>query len=124
MPLMRAEPHVQAAMSHAAAMVGSARAYLIDTLGELWRTLCAGELPSQRQRLTYRLAVLHAFRASRDAVQIMFDTVGGSAFYTRGPLERHLRDVQTASHYLTTQLKTYEPVGRMLLGLDPGMPLF
>jgi alkylation response protein AidB-like acyl-CoA dehydrogenase len=123
-PLMRAEPRWQAAMAQAAAMVGSARAYMVDTLGELWRTLCAGESPSQRQRVTYRLAVLHAFRASRDAVQIMFDTVGGSALYTRGPLERHLRDVQTASHYITTQLKTYEPVGRMLLGLDPGMPLF
>jgi alkylation response protein AidB-like acyl-CoA dehydrogenase len=109
MHLMRAEQRVQAAMAQAAAMVGSARAYMVDTLGDLWRTLCAGDQLSQRQRVTYRLAVLHAFRASRDAVQIMFDTMGGSAFYTCGPLERHLRDVQTASHHLTTQLKTYEP---------------
>ena len=68
--------------------------------------------------------MLHAFRASRDAVQIMYDTVGGSAFYTRSPLERHLRDVQTASQHITAQIKTYEPVGRMLLGLEPGMSLF
>jgi len=121
---MRAEPRVQAAMAQAAAIVGSARAYMVDTLGELWRTLCAGDLPSQRQQATYRLAVLHAFRASRDAVQIMYDTVGGSAFYMRSPLERHLRDVQTASQHITAQLKTYEPVGRMLLGLEPGMSLF
>ncbi|HVG60752.1 MAG TPA: acyl-CoA dehydrogenase family protein [Hyalangium sp.] len=121
---MRAEPRVQAAMAQASAIVGSARAYMVDTLGELWRTLCAGDPPSQRQRATYRLAVLHAFRASRDAVQIMYDTVGGSAFYTRSPLERHLRDVQTASQHITAQLKTYEPVGRMLLGLEPGMSLF
>ncbi len=124
MSLARTRPRLQAAMAQAVAMVGSARAYMVDTLGELWRTLCAGDLPSQRQQGTYRLAVLHAFRASRDAVQILFDTVGGSAFYTRGPLERHLRDVQAASHHLTTQLKTYEPVGRMLLGLEPDMPLF
>lgn len=124
MHLMSSEPRVQAAMAQAAAIVGSARAYMVDTLRELWRTLCAGDLPSQRQRATYRLAVLHAFRASRDAVQILYDTVGASAFYTRSPLERHLRDVQTASQHITAQLKTYEPVGRMLLGLEPGMPLF
>jgi alkylation response protein AidB-like acyl-CoA dehydrogenase len=47
---LRDEPSLQAAVARAEALIGSARAYVVDVLQDFWTTLVAGNTPSAVQR--------------------------------------------------------------------------
>ena len=113
---------VQAKVGQAEALVGSARAYCRETLGDLWRTVSAGEAPSPRERATYRLAIAQAMVNCVQAVDLMFSAGGASAIYARSPLDRCLRDIHTAHAHVWAAPDNFEIAGRLLLGLDPGTP--
>ena len=117
--LLRDEVYVQEAVGRAEAILGSARAYLFDVVGELWETLVAGQRPSARQQARFIAAYAHVVGSCMEAVQTVFKATGGSAVYQKGPLDRCMRDVLTMNQHLMGSLKTYEMAGRMLLGLDP-----
>ena len=117
--MLREEVFVQESVGHAEALLGSARAYLFDVIGELWETLVAGRMPSARQQARFIGAYTHVVGTCTEAVQTVFKATGGSAVYQSGPLERCLRDVLTMNQHLMGSLKTYEMAGRILLGLEP-----
>jgi len=81
--------------------------------------VCAGDAPSLAQRAAFRLAGIHAFRASKDAVDRMYEAAGGTALYRRSPLDRLWRDVSTITQHAFANEKGYGEVGRAMLGLDP-----
>ena len=83
-------------MREAEAIVNAARAYVFDAVGRLWRTLCAGETPSDQQIAQGRLALVHAMHEAVRAVDKVFHAAGTNAIYTRLPLERAFRDVHVA----------------------------
>lgn len=117
--LLREDVFVQSAIARAEASLGSARAYLFEALGELWTAVAAGGEPSLRQRALFRLATIHAYRASRDAVGLMYEAGGGAALYATSPLDRQWRDVATVAQHALVNARGYGEVGRALLGLDP-----
>ncbi len=117
--LLRDDAFVQAAVARAEAALASARAYLFEALGDLWAEVCGGGEPSLRQRAVFRLATIHAYRASRDAVQLMYEAGGGAALYATSPLDRQWRDVTTVAQHALVNARGYGEVGRALLGLDP-----
>jgi alkylation response protein AidB-like acyl-CoA dehydrogenase len=117
--LLREDVFVQAAIARAEAALGSARAYLFESLAELWAAVCAGGAPTLRQRAVFRLATIHAYRAARDAVQLMYEAGGGDALYATSPLDRQWRDVTTVAQHALVNARGYGEVGRALLGLDP-----
>lgn len=116
---LRDELLVQRAIARAEATLGSARSYLVDVTGGLWRTVEAGDPPSLAQRAAFRLAGIHAFRAAKTAVSGMYEAAGGTALYRRSPLDRLWRDISTISQHAFANEKGYAEVGRALLGLDP-----
>ncbi|MGH7820251.1 MAG: AAA family ATPase [Candidatus Binatia bacterium] len=120
---LRDEPFVQAAIARAELLVGSARSYLYDATADLWDSLVKKEFPSPRQLAQWHLAMLNAFEASSQAVQLAYKARGGSAVYAEGKLDRRLRDVLTMNQHVTVSLKFYEIAGRDLLGLEPVQPL-
>jgi alkylation response protein AidB-like acyl-CoA dehydrogenase len=117
--LLRDDVFVQSAIARAEAALGSARAYLFEALGELWATVCAGREPALDLRARFRLATIHAYRSSRDAVQLMYEAGGGSALYASSPLDRQWRDITTVAQHALVNERGYGEVGRALLGLDP-----
>lgn len=117
--LLRDDVFVQSALARAEAALASARAYLFEALGELWAEVAAGREPSLRQRAVFRLATIHAYRASRDAVGLMYEAGGGAALYATSPLDRQWRDVTTVTQHALVNARGYAEVGRALLGLDP-----
>lgn len=121
---LRDEAFVQIAVAEAEANVASARAYLHATLGDLWQTLCAGGKPATRQRAAYRLAMAHAHQSCVEAVDAMYRVAGGASLYSSSPLDRYLRDMHTINQHTVVGPKSYESIGRMLLGLEPGQPFF
>jgi alkylation response protein AidB-like acyl-CoA dehydrogenase len=120
---LRDEPWVQCAVAHAEAMVSSARAFVFETVGDMWSTLIAGELPSHKQRARGRLAMVHASTACTQAVELLYKANGGSSVYTGNPFDRRLRDIQTVNQHTVASLKTWEIMGRVLLGLEPNYGL-
>jgi len=121
---LRDEAHLQSAVAYAEALVGSARSYVFEVLGDLWAALVAGNQPSTGQRARYRLSMTHVHSACVQAVELVYKVGGGSSVYATHPFDRHFRDIHTINQHLAVSLKTYEVAGRMLLGLEPGEPFF
>lgn len=116
---LRDELLVQRAVAMAEATLGSAKSYLVDKTGELWDTVRAGDPPTLAERAAFRLAGIHAFRASKAAVAGMYEAAGGTALYRKSPLDRLWRDISTISQHAFANEKGYGEVGRAMLGLDP-----
>jgi alkylation response protein AidB-like acyl-CoA dehydrogenase len=110
---------IQTAVGQAEADLGAARSYLLESIAAIWESVCAGDEPDLKQRATYRLAGIHAFRAARSAVQRMYEAGGSAALYTRSPLDRALRDIATLTQHAFANASGYGEVGRAFMGLDP-----
>jgi alkylation response protein AidB-like acyl-CoA dehydrogenase len=118
--LAREDPVVQVNVARATALVGSAKAYVYDTLGALWDSLVAGDDATPAQWTDCRLALTNAFHSSKEAVSLLYEALGTAGIYRSSPLDRHMRDITTMSQHMLSQTKTYVNCGRSLLGLDPG----
>ncbi|HKV54223.1 MAG TPA: acyl-CoA dehydrogenase family protein [Candidatus Binataceae bacterium] len=117
--LLRDEVFVQEVAGRAETMLGAARAYLFDVIGDLWATLVDGRRPSPVQEARFIAAYGYVVGLCVEAVQLVFKASGGSAVYQNGPLDRCMRDVLTMNQHLMGSLKTYEMAGRLLFGLEP-----
>jgi alkylation response protein AidB-like acyl-CoA dehydrogenase len=120
--LLRDEPHIQAVVAEADALVGAARAYTFDVIGDLWATLVAGDEPSAAQRARFRLCIVQVHRMCVEAVDLMYHAAGGSAVYAGHPLDRCLRDIRTIYQHAVNSPRTYTTAGKVLLGLPAGVP--
>lgn len=107
----RDSPRVRAGLARAEAMVGSARSYAFDVVGDFWATLRAGAEPAFRQRAALGGCHHHTMRSCRDAVQLLADTLGSASIDRNCPVERHLRDLLTLSQHRIAQPKFLEIAG-------------
>jgi indole-3-acetate monooxygenase len=119
--LLRELPSVQMDVAKAEAELRSARALLMEALETFWQAPDPREL---QVRALVRLACWNAVRASKAAVQLMFDAAGGSALDERLPFAACLRDVNAAGQHLAFAGRTMEAAGRVFLGLDAGTGRF
>jgi len=122
--LLRDEVFVQESVARAETLLGAARAYLFDVIGDLWTTLLEEHQPSAIQHARFISAYTHVVGQCTEAVQLAFKASGGTAVYQTGALDRCLRDILTMNQHLMGSLRTYEMAGRLLLGLDPLRWLF
>lgn len=116
---LRDEAFVQDAVGRAAAMIGSARAYLYDTIGEVWRALQSGRELSPERLAGFQLLNTHVYETCTEAVQLMYKARGGSSVYAGNELDRCLRDCLTMNQHVMNSLRSYAMGGRLLLGLPP-----
>jgi alkylation response protein AidB-like acyl-CoA dehydrogenase len=121
--MLRDETYAQCTVAQVEAMVSSARGFVFEAFGDMWNTLLTGDLPSLKQRARARLAMVHASTACTQAVELLYKANGGSSVYAGNAFDRRLRDIQTANQHTTVSLKTWEVVGRVLLGLEPNYGL-
>ena len=116
--MLSEEAYAQTALARAQALVGSARAYIFEVTGEMWRCLVSRERLSLRLRGIYRLALTNTFDACLEAVMGLYKVVGGSAVYAAEPLDRRLRDLTTINQHTINSPKILETVGKILFGMD------
>jgi alkylation response protein AidB-like acyl-CoA dehydrogenase len=118
--ILRERPSVQSDVGRAEALVGSARAFLFDSLREACEALEAGSKVTMRQRAMVRLASAHAAISAARAVDLMYNAGGATAIYQSCPLESFFRDVHAATQHIAVAPAYYEISGRVLLGMGPG----
>jgi alkylation response protein AidB-like acyl-CoA dehydrogenase len=102
----------------ALALVGSARALLVEETTSLWATVRQGAPVTPEQRGLLRIAATHATAASARAVDRMYTTAGGTALFAASPLQRCLRDVHAITQHHFVAPPTLEMVGKILLGVE------
>lgn len=117
-------PTVQLGLADAEAGLRSARAFLFGSLEDVWSTVVAGDTISAEQHMLVRLASAHATRAAVDAADFAYTAGGGTALYRTSPLQRYLRDVHAVTQHLIVAPPVFNAAGRVLVGLDPGTPVF
>lgn len=122
--LLRERAMVQADVARAEAVLGSARAFLFDIVDKIWAEVMAGGSPSLTQRARLRLATAHAVESSAKVVDMMYSAGGGTSVYTSSPFERLFRDIHVVTQHASVSPVNYEPIGRVLLGMEPGIARF
>jgi alkylation response protein AidB-like acyl-CoA dehydrogenase len=108
---------VQADVARATAALRSARSYVFDAIDRAWQTAVGGAEPTIEERADLRLAATHAAHTVVDVVTTAFTLGGGTSVRNDSPLPRLLRDAHVVTQHLMVSPVTYEPVGRVLLGL-------
>lgn len=122
--LLRDKVSVQLAHAEAESQLRSARAFVLDAVGEVWRTTDAGDAATPEQRVLVHLACTNACTASIRAVEIVHAAAGTTANYLSSPLERCMRDVRVVPQHIMVSPQWAEVAGRVLLGLEGDSPFF
>jgi indole-3-acetate monooxygenase len=117
-------PVAQVEIARAEAALGGARAFLHETAADIWNTVLAGNPVSNRQLALARVATSHAVETGAAVTKTANTLAGGSAIYTKSPMQRHARDAEVVTHHFTVAPHAWEEAGRVLLGRKPNTPAF
>ena len=112
---------VQSGLAQAEANLQSARAFLLQSMAEIWKHLCAGNMITVDQRMTVRMASTHAIHKGREAVDFAYNAAGATAIFDTHPLERRFRDIHTVTQQLQGRASHFETVGAWMLGAEPDL---
>ena len=91
---------------------------------DIWQAVRAGAAPTTRQIALARLACTQAVETAAAVTRTANTLGGGSSIYPSLGLQRHMRDAEAITHHFTVAPFTWEQAGRVLLGRDPGVPVF
>jgi alkylation response protein AidB-like acyl-CoA dehydrogenase len=95
----------------------SSRAFLLQTLADMWQVASRGESFTLEQRAALRLAGVHAVHQCKEVVETAYHLAGGSAIFENQPFERRLRDINAVTQQVQGQFANFEIAGQVLLGL-------
>ena len=115
--LLREQSMVQVNVGQAEAYLRSGRAFLTETVREIWLHVTSTGTITLDQRATLRLATTHALRQAVQIVDILYNAAGATAVYEENLLQRHFQDVHVISQHMQSRLAHYELVGKHWLGL-------
>jgi alkylation response protein AidB-like acyl-CoA dehydrogenase len=109
---------VQSNLAQAEAGLRAGRAYLLQSMAETWKDLCAGAIITVEQRVIIRMASTHAIHKAREAVDFAYQAAGATAIFESHPLERRFRDIHTVTQQLQGRLSHLETVGAWMMGAE------
>jgi len=109
---------VQSGLAQAEVNLRAARAYVLQSMAEIWRDLCGGAMITVAQRITVRMAATNAILKAREAVDFAYHTAGATAIFDTHPLERRFRDMHTVTQQLQGRMSHFETVGAWMLGAE------
>jgi indole-3-acetate monooxygenase len=109
---------VQSNLAQAEVNLRAARGFVLQSMADIWKDLCAGATITVAQRITVRMAATHAIHKAREAVDFAYNASGATAIFDNHPLERRFRDIHTVTQQLQGQLRHFETVGAWMMGVD------
>ena len=109
---------VQSGLAQAEVNLRAARGFVLQSMAEIWKRLCAGASITVEQRVIVRMAATHAIHKAREAVDFAYNAAGATAIFENHPLERRFRDIHTVTQQLQGRLSQFETVGAWMMGAD------
>jgi indole-3-acetate monooxygenase len=110
---------VQADVARAEARLGSARAYLIETLTTIYAHADDVAPIEVADRARVRLACTNAIQGAAEVADFAYKAAGVDAIFPGSPFERRFRDMHTLSQQIQARGAHFESVGQILLGVPP-----
>jgi alkylation response protein AidB-like acyl-CoA dehydrogenase len=118
------KPVAQVELARAEAALAGARAFFYETVADLWRTACDGGQPAPRHIALNRIAAASATEVGAAVTRAASVLAGGSSIYSKGSLQRHMRDAEAIMHHFTVAPYVWEDAGRVFMGRAPTAPMF
>lgn len=107
---------VQMHVAQAEGLVRSGRAFLFETVQQVWQEVLDNGAPTLEQRALLRLAATQAATQAAQAIDLMYHAAGTSSIWAYNPLQRYFRDVHVVTQHAILSLPIYEMTGRVFLG--------
>ncbi|MFY9959011.1 acyl-CoA dehydrogenase family protein [Bradyrhizobium sp.] len=115
---LRENAVVQSGLAQAEVNLRAARGFVLQSMADIWKHLCAGASITVEQRITVRMAATHAIHKAREAVDFAYNAAGATAIFENHPLERRFRDIHTVTQQLQGQIRHFETVGAWMMGVE------
>ncbi len=112
-------PVVQADVARREASLGSARAWLVEILKDVWAGADDIAPIDLQARVRVRLGCAHAIGAAIEVADYVFKAAGTSAIFRGTPFERRFRDIHTLSQQIQSRDSHFEAVGKAMFNGDP-----
>ncbi|HZZ14059.1 MAG TPA: acyl-CoA dehydrogenase family protein [Paraburkholderia sp.] len=112
--------HVQSAVAQAEAAVDAAELILQRDLKLATDLVNAGEKLSVEQRITLRRGHAYSVRLCVEAINALYDVVGGTGIQLDNGIQRAWRDINALAHHISVNWQAVSTMyGQMRLGLPP-----
>jgi alkylation response protein AidB-like acyl-CoA dehydrogenase len=115
---------IQAQVAESEARLGSARAFLLGALEEIWRDIGETRRLTIENNTTIRLASTWAIHQAKEVVDTLYHAAGATAIFEEQPFERRFRDMHSVIQQFQGRQAHFESVGQILLGLEPESTMF
>ena len=116
---LKESPVFQSQLAVLEARLRAARAYLHNTLDEIWdKTRETGELPLI-ERANLKLAGTYVINQGVEIVNEAYRAAGQNAIFPTNPFEQRLRDAMSASQQTQGRPSNFITIGRVMMGLAP-----
>lgn len=113
---------IQDKVARTQAELDAARAYLVETLRDIYAHADDIEPIDTPDRARVRLACAHAITAAENVADYCYKAAGTSAIFLGTAFERRFRDLHTVSQQIQSRAQHFEAVGQILLGVEqPGI---
>lgn len=114
----------QVQVARAEALLGSARAYLYESVRDAWDMASQGHFLTLKEKMAIQLAVCQTMSASAEAVDLVHQAAGTTAIREGLPFERYFRDAHVMTQHAFGSLSRFESVGKLMFGLETDWPFF
>lgn len=112
--------HVQTAVAEGEAALDAAQLILQRDLQQVIDLASAGVKVSAEQRIAYRRGHAYAVRLCVQAIDSLYDVVGGAGIQMDNAVQRAWRDIHAVAHHISTNWHAVSTmVGQQALGLPP-----
>ena len=114
---LREQPTIQASVGRSEAQLRSGRAFLFESVRDVWREAESTGAISPDRRAVLRLATTHAIRMAVEVVDSVYSACGVSSIFAGNAIQRCFQDIHVISQHAQASLGNYELAGKHLLGL-------
>ena len=115
--LLRDQSIAQYNVGECEAKLRSARAYLMDSVEEIWDEVTRTGEATLERRAALRLAGTHAIRVAVGIVESLYADCGATAIFEGNVIQRYFQDIHVITQHLQARRVFYEMIGKHKLGL-------
>jgi alkylation response protein AidB-like acyl-CoA dehydrogenase len=107
---------VQDGVARARALIDAARSYVYTVVSDAWQFVQGGARITIAEGVPLGLAGSFGMQAAVQAVDLIYNMAGSTAFREEHPFQQYFRDVRTLSQHAIASAARFESLGKVMLG--------